>query len=340
MIRRTCMTALTLALAASLATAQGERPVMGNWHGEFAGAAWKDKTIRAQVVGESWDEYRAVFFVGAKGVEEQRAEIRGKTNRGVTHFEGRADLGEKLGGVFDVTGDIVYTGQGKEAKGSFDGVFKNQSGEGAFSLKRVLIKSPTLGMKPPESAIMLFDGTDAALNTNWVNRPVWVAQNGLMKTEGYSIYTKEAFGDAEYHVEFVIPYMPRERGQARGNSGVYIAGRYEVQVLDSFADHPENNLCGGIYQQATPIANACLPPLEAQTYDITFLAPRFDANGNKIKDAEITVKQNGVVIHDHVVLKKPTPGGVDGKEAPTGQLLLQDHGNSVPFGNVWVKPLK
>jgi len=339
MIRKVCLAALTLALAVSLAAAQSERPVMGNWQGEFASATWKDKTIRAQVVGESWDEYRAVLFVGAKGVDEQRVEIKGKTNRGVTHFEGQVDLSEKLGGIFDVTGDIAYTGQGREAQGAFNGVFKGKGEEGAFALKRVLIKSPTLGIKPPAGAIVLFDGTDATLSANWVNRPVWVVQNGLMKTEGYSIYTKESFGDAEYHIEFTIPYMPRERGQARGNSGVYIQGRYEIQVLDSFADHPENNLCGGIYQQAAPIAYACLPPLETQTYDIAFLAPRFDANGNKIKDAEITVKQNGVVIHDHLALKI-TPGGLGGKEAPTGPLLLQDHGNSVPFGNVWVKPLK
>lgn len=137
------------------------------------------------------------------------------------------------------------------------------------------------------------------------------------------------------HIEFRTPFKPLARGQARGNSGVYLQSRYELQVLDSFGLSGENNECGGIYQIAKPSVNMCYPPLSWQTYDIEFKAAKFDESGKKVQNARTTIKHNGVVIHDDLELKSGTPG-----RHPEGQtddgLYLQGHGNPVVYRNIWV----
>jgi hypothetical protein len=128
--------------------------------------------------------------------------------------------------------------------------------------------------------------------------------------------------------------MPTARDQGRGNSGVYIQSRYEVQVLDSFGLEGEDNECGGIYSIAKPAVNMCLPPLAWQTYDIDFTAARYDEQGNKTKNARVTIKHNGVVIHDNLELPHGTPGRNAEGPGPDA-LFLQDHGNPVAFRNIW-----
>jgi hypothetical protein len=129
--------------------------------------------------------------------------------------------------------------------------------------------------------------------------------------------------------------MPKSSGQARGNSGVYVQSRYEVQVLDSFGLEGKNNECGGIYSISEPAVNMCLPPLTWQTYDIDFTAARFDDAGKKTKNARITVKHNGVVIHNDIELTLGTPGRHPEGPTPEG-LFFQDHGNPVVFRNIWI----
>jgi len=186
--------------------------------------------------------------------------------------------------------------------------------------------------------IVLFDGTNM---DNWVTRdgktPDWKVEDGIMTVGHGDIISKETYGDAHLHVEFRCPYMPEEHGQGRGNSGVYVHGCYEFQVLDSYGveDYSAHD-CASLYSVKTALTNACLPPLEWQTYDMIFRAPRFDADGNKIEDARITLIQNGYVVHNNYIIPSTTPGGVRGNEAAEGPLLLQDHGNPVSYRNIWI----
>jgi hypothetical protein len=142
--------------------------------------------------------------------------------------------------------------------------------------------------------------------------------------------------DFQMHLEFRTPYMPQARGQGRGNSGVYIQQRYEVQILDSFGLDGVDNECSGLYKQTAPAVNMCLPPLAWQTYDIWFTAARFSANGkSKVANARITVLHNGVPVHSNREVTNKTGGGkVEGPE--DFPINLQDHGNPVTFRNIWL----
>jgi hypothetical protein len=210
-----------------------------------------------------------------------------------------------------------------------DGGLEGTNDEGAkWKLKKTERTSATLGAKPPASAIVLFDGTNA---------DAW--QGGKIDPRGLlecGTKSKQAFGDCTLHVEFRTPFMPAARGQGRGNSGVYMQDRHEVQVLDSFGLKGENNECGGIYTVAKPRVNMCFPPLSWQTYDIDFESAKYDASGAKTASARITVRHNGVLIHDRVEVPKATTAA-GRKEGPeTGPIQLQNHGNPVFYRNIWV----
>jgi hypothetical protein len=162
-----------------------------------------------------------------------------------------------------------------------------------------------------------------------------------MQVQGGDIVTKEKFGESfKLHVEFRVPYMPKATGQGRGNSGVYLQGRYEIQVLDSYGLDSKDNDCGGIYGVAKPLVNACKAPTVWQSYDIEFHSPKF-ADGKKTEPARVTVLHNGIKIHDDVkITKDNTTAGLGGDPSTPGPILLQDHGNPVQYRNIWLVPIK
>ena len=192
-------------------------------------------------------------------------------------------------------------------------------------------QSPTLGLEPPAGAHVLFDGTnvdwfpDAKMNESPRGNTLWAEA------------TSKPFEKKPYkmHLEFMLSYMPSKTGQARSNSGVYLDERYECQVLDSFGLEGENNECGGFYQVAKPIVNMCFPPLTWQTYDFEFTPAQYDGD-KKIGNAKVTVKHNGVLIHDNVEFQEHTPGRKPEGFEPLG-IYLQGHGNKVQFRNIWMQ---
>ncbi|RLT10028.1 MAG: DUF1080 domain-containing protein [Planctomycetota bacterium] len=200
----------------------------------------------------------------------------------------------------------------------------------------------SLGAQPPKGAVVLL-GKDNDPKSTWTKRngdPIgWTFEDGVLTVKGGTgdIKTKDEFSNYQMHVEFRTPYMPEAKGQGRGNSGVYQAGRYELQVLDSYGLKPQDNDCGAIYKQYAPAVNACRKPLEWQSYDITFRSAKL-ADGKEVEKARITVIQNGQKILDDKPISV-TPGGLDMKPGLPGQILLQDHGNTVSFRNMWIKPL-
>ncbi len=193
--------------------------------------------------------------------------------------------------------------------------------------------SATLGQKPPEDAVVIFDGP-GPVNEAATLVDAHVTDDGLLMQ---GVTTKETFGDAVWHIEFRLPYQPFDRGQNRGNSGAYVQGCYEVQMLDSFGLEGKDNECGGLYSIAAPRANAALPPLEWQTYDIDFTAPKF-ADGKKVANARMTVRHNGILVQDDVEVPVITPAGPQPEERPRGPLHLQEHGCQVRYRNIWVQP--
>jgi hypothetical protein len=199
--------------------------------------------------------------------------------------------------------------------------------------------------RPPKGAIILFDGKDTSA---WVhrdsNKPCeWeVVDGALTVTPGKpDILTREKFGDYQLHIEFKVPLMADQKSQGRGNSGVYQHGLYEVQILDNYNNETYKfGGCAAIYGMKDPDKNACKPPEEWQTYDITFRAPRFDMNGKMTERPRITVVWNGEKVHDNVEITiGPTTASLGGPAVQTGPILLQNHGCPVKFRNIWLKPL-
>jgi PhoPQ-activated pathogenicity-related protein len=273
--------------------------------------------------GDGWDGTNRILMDGA--IEGARATFAPTTGK-------RNYLALRLPD-FSATGKFPPAGQKDYSATIADGILTGKADDGkTFTLKRTVRNSPTLGQKAPAGALVLFDGT----STDAFNRGRLDKENGILNTDGSDIVTKKKFQNYTVHCEFMLPYRPDKRGQERGNSGFYMVDQYEVQILDSFGLDGKNNECGGIYTRLTPKVNMCLPALQWQTYDIDFTAAAVDESGKKTKNARITVRHNGVVIHDDAEIPGTTGGARNEPEGTPGVLRLQGHGNPVQFRNIWV----
>lgn len=197
--------------------------------------------------------------------------------------------------------------------------------------------------RPPQGAVLLFDGSDASAWTETDGKPAhWKIVDGALEaTSGGDIQTKQPFEDFALHLEFRTPQpAPGQAGQDRGNSGVKLAGRYEIQILESHGQEPSKNNCGAIYRQKAADRNMAAPPGQWQSYDIVFRAPRFDASGRKTEHARVTVTWNGEKVHDDIEVTGPTRAGETEERPGPAPILLQDHGHPVQFRNIWLVPTK
>jgi hypothetical protein len=195
---------------------------------------------------------------------------------------------------------------------------------------------------PPADAIVLFDGKDLTqFRGERSPEPKWKVEGGVMETTpGGGLFSKEEFTDCQVHVEWASPSVPKGSGQGRGNSGVYLMGRYEIQVLDCHSNKTyPNGQCGAFYGHSAPLVNACRKPGEWQSYDIIFRAPKKLPDG-KVQPGSFTVLHNGILIQDHIpVGEKSTAAAPLSGLVEKGPLYLQDHGNPVRYRNVWVRRL-
>jgi hypothetical protein len=293
------------------ALADADYPLQGEYAGAAYGSGPGAERVGLQVIALGDGKFDAVYYRGGLPGAGWDQRTRGKLS------------GAAVDGKLTLTRD---SGQIVVAGGT--AIVQDTAGRELGRLAKIERRSPTMGLAPAAGATVLFDGgsTDNLQGAK-------VTPDGLLSA---GVLTKMPVGAFYLHLEFRTPYMPYARGQARGNSGVYIQQRYEVQILDSFGLEGVENECGGLYRQTRPDLNMCLPPLAWQTYDIWFTPPRFAGDGKtKIANAEITVLHNGVPIHSRRQITAKTGGGK--QEAPEPfPINLQDHGNPVTFRNIWI----
>jgi hypothetical protein len=282
------------------------------YQGEYAGSIG-DVKIGLQVIALGKGKFHAVAYHG-----------------GLPGDGWKKDLGRKEGDGELKDGVVTIVGKESDAKIK-DGAatILDKDGKELGTLEKVTRKSPTLGAKPPEGAVVLFDGKSAdAFNGGKTT------EDGLLM-QGCT--SKQKFGSCLVHIEFRTPYQPEDRGQARGNSGIYVGARYECQMLDSFGLEGKDNECGGLYSVKPPDVNMCLPPLSWQTYDIDYTAAKYE--GDKlVANPRVTIRHNGVLVHDNVELpgERSTTAAPNKPGPEPGPIYLQDHGNPLRYRNIWV----
>ncbi len=324
-----CLGVSSLAVVAQPVIAQDKKA--GNWaaltekdagedfqlQGEYTGEIGNDKLkLGVQVIALGNGKFAAVAYpTGLPGDgwdKKEKHQAEGQIENGVLKFShpqhGRLEIKDGKGSVSDKDGNAIGT------------------------VSKVVRKSPTLGKKAPEGAVVLFDGKDAS---HWQGGKV--TEDGLLM-EGTT--STDKFNSFTLHLEFMLSFMPNARGQGRANSGCYMQGRYETQILDSFGLEGKNNELGGVYSIKDPDLNMAFPPLSWQTYDVDFTAATFDAAGKKTANGRMTVLLNGVKVQDNIELTHSTTASPLKEGPEPGPLHLQNHGNPIRFRNIWVVPKK
>jgi hypothetical protein len=296
------------------------------FQGEYVGTLQDGGKLGCQIIALSDDRFQAVLLPGGLPGDgwdgANRILMDGKLDGAKAVFEPTKGKRKYMAGSpseFSATTTFPPKGQIDCTAVLADGTLSGRTEDGkSFELKKTIRISPTMNAKPPEGAIVLFDGSNAA---EWKEGKI---ADGLLPV---AATTKRTFKDFKLHIEFRTPFQPGARSQGRGNSGVYLHGNHEIQVLDSFGLDGKKDECGAFYSRKEPSVHMCYPPLTWQTYDVE-LKSSTDPKTNK-KSARVTVLHNGVKVHDDF-------------ELPSGQgpFHLQNHGNPVFYRNIWVVELK
>lgn len=316
-------------IAAALSAVAQDQPFYGTYEGAYTAMGREPLPASAHVISEGPDLYRLVASFASAGPEPvtYQIELHGHTEGPRVVFAGYSN-------------SAAWQGTLRDGKLRIERVQDNYGS--LYELARVVHHAPTEGLAPPAGAVVLLPFAEGAAPdlAAWTNQDWEALPDGSMRVKpgtGANT-TKDKFGDCELHLEFATPHQPLEQGQGRGNSGVYFQSRYEVQVLDSFGVLHGSGDCGAVYETAAPRVNASYPPEQWQTYDITFRAPRLNADGTMNEPALLTVKHNGVLIHENQPVDHVTRGGKEGPLEALDALMLQDHGNPVKYRNIWLVP--
>lgn len=299
-------------------------PFLGDWQGEG---------LVAQVIPRGGGKYQINLLAEFDTRSDPLAVVDARADGDAVRFDKDGWTGRLEGERFTGTRPV----DGKPA---------------AFELKHVVRQSPRLGAKPPEGAVVLFDGSNfdqwQVRGAKDATEPiVWelcddfmrVAPTGGAEGPKQSIVTRKPFGDFRLHLEFRLPLMADKTGQARANGGLVFEDYkwHEVQILDSYGLEGLDNECGGIYKIAAPAVNMCRPPLMWQTYDVEYHASKYDASGKRIRPARISVNHNGKPIHTDVEL--PPAESKKRQGVVVGRILLHYHHNPIEYRNIWLVEL-
>lgn len=323
-----CASLLTLSAAVvGQADQAATDPFLGDWQGQG---------LVAQVIPRGDGKYQLNLLPEFDVKCQPLAVVTGQATDGVLRFAQDGSSGQAQGQQMAVT----RPGNGQPE---------------AFTLKPVVRLSPTVGAKPPQGAVVLFDGSgfeawEVQAAKNAPAEIAWELCEDFMRVTpvnqetraGHSLITKRAFRDFRMHFEFRLALMADKTGQARSNGGLVFgdANWYEIQVLDSYGLEGLDNECGGIYKVGAPAVNMCRPPLLWQTYDIEYRAPRYGADGQRTQPGRISVRHNGVPIHQDAELpdapqaeqrRKANPDSI-----PTGRIILHYHRDPVEYRNIWL----
>lgn len=293
-------------------------PFVGDYVGRWNDEVDIDPKVAAQVIALGGDSYRIKIVSKLDMRAPIQLDTEATAKRGKLEFEDGRYFGEIKKGVFS-------GGRGKKE---------------TFNMEKVVRLSPSLGLEAPANAIRLFDGTSF---DKFLDPTGWEMLDGgvfmVTPNSGY-LETKQTFRDLRVHLEFRLAHMPRARGQQRSNSGLFMGNEYEVQILDSYGLDGVYDECGALYKVSAPKVNAAAPPLQWQSYDVIYRAPRYDANGTLTANPRMTVLHNGVPIHTDTEMKWLTGWKEVDRMMPhpkePGHVKLQGHGNYVQFRNFWL----
>ena len=323
------------------AQAKDDEPVdavQGNWEGEWTLDSGDTGKLVVQVVAVGGGEYLGVFTGYDNSQQENqtyRLNIRGSTEKDQVVFSQTIPVGN--------IGTFTWKATVKEE--AFVGTFTdNDDHVGKLNLKRIITRPMALGTKPPSGAVVLFDGEKEGEKLDrWENAASWEVVDGALRPRAGDaapkkhLINREKFRSTMMHLEYRTPFLPDAKGQERGQSGLILHGKYEIQIVDSFGLEPSNVGAAALFEDTAPSKNVALPPGEWQVLDVTFKAPKTSDDGTVLEPGELSVLHNDVLVLDRIKVRSPTIGAPFAKAlADVPGFVLENAKQAVEFRNIWM----